>query len=144
MFGCMKDPLFQRKKNTDYKHENTGAGLSYSGKNGQWSFTYCASAYSKIINLCFVSDQTSEAGNGVCCYEFHARSGLKFILWIQKDALTVPTGALGSGFYRSPTSEQPSEGRTRGTYSYRRCCPMMKMFCLSKLEEAPRCWNFAV
>jgi hypothetical protein len=27
-------------KSTNYKHENTGAGLSYSGRNGQWSLPY--------------------------------------------------------------------------------------------------------
>jgi CRISPR/Cas system endoribonuclease Cas6 (RAMP superfamily) len=27
-------------KSTNYKHENAGAGLSYSGRNGQWSLPY--------------------------------------------------------------------------------------------------------
>jgi hypothetical protein len=29
--------VFKSKK---YKRENTGAGLSYSGRNGQWSLPY--------------------------------------------------------------------------------------------------------
>jgi hypothetical protein len=33
-------PLFGRLKATNYEHENTGAGLSYSGRNSQWSFPY--------------------------------------------------------------------------------------------------------
>ena len=27
-------------KSTNYKHENAGAVLSYTGRNGQWSFPY--------------------------------------------------------------------------------------------------------
>jgi hypothetical protein len=27
-------------KSTNYKHENTGAALSYSGRNDQWSLPY--------------------------------------------------------------------------------------------------------
>ena len=33
-------PLNREFKSKNYKHENTGAGLSYSGRNGQWKFPY--------------------------------------------------------------------------------------------------------
>jgi len=48
-----------------------------------------------LANVCIVSDQTSEAGNVKYCYEFHARSGLRFIMRLQEGAGIVPTRALG-------------------------------------------------
>jgi hypothetical protein len=35
-------------KSTKYKHENTGAGLSYSGRNAQWSLPYQPAHLSRI------------------------------------------------------------------------------------------------
>ena len=45
-----------------------------------------------LENLYFyiVSDKASEAGKGEHCYELHARSGLKFIVRLQEDALILP------------------------------------------------------
>jgi|AntAceMinimDraft_5_1070358.scaffolds.fasta_scaffold103647_2 hypothetical protein len=47
----------------------------------------------EVTNFCIVSDQTSEAGNRKYCYELHARSGLRFIIRLQKDVLIVPARA---------------------------------------------------
>jgi len=49
-----------------------------------------------LAYVCIASDQTSEARNVKYCYELHARSGLRFIIRLQEDALIVPTRALGS------------------------------------------------
>jgi hypothetical protein len=35
-----RKPLNGTIKSTYYKHKNTGAGLYYSGRNGQWSLPY--------------------------------------------------------------------------------------------------------
>jgi hypothetical protein len=39
-----------------------------------------------IVNVCIVSDQTSEAGNVKYFPQLHARSGLRFIIRLQEDA----------------------------------------------------------
>ena len=46
-----------------------------------------------LTNMCIVFDQSSEAGNVKYCHELHARSGLRFPIRFQKDALIVPTRA---------------------------------------------------
>jgi hypothetical protein len=40
MLDCGGKPLKERLREKNYKHENSGAGLSYSGRNGQWSLPY--------------------------------------------------------------------------------------------------------
>jgi hypothetical protein len=47
-----------------------------------------------IVNLCIVSDQTSEAGNVMYCPQLHARSCLRFIIRLEEDASIVPTRTL--------------------------------------------------
>ena len=70
-----------------------------------------------LINIFIVSDQTSEAGNVKYCSELHTRSGLRFIIQLQEDALIVPTRALG--WATDPRDYgHPREGYTRGTDNY--------------------------
>jgi hypothetical protein len=40
MLDCRENPLLGEIKSKNYKHENNGAGLSYPGRNGEWSFPY--------------------------------------------------------------------------------------------------------
>jgi hypothetical protein len=46
--------MFRRKtrnlklKSFNYKHKNTGAGVSYSGRNGQWNFPYKPTYLSRV------------------------------------------------------------------------------------------------
>jgi hypothetical protein len=40
MLGCGGIFFNRAFKSINFKHENTGAGLSHSGKNGQWSLPY--------------------------------------------------------------------------------------------------------
>jgi hypothetical protein len=41
-------PLNIAYKSKNYKHQNTGAGLSYSGRHGQWTLPYLPAYLSRI------------------------------------------------------------------------------------------------
>jgi hypothetical protein len=53
------------------------------------------------LALCFVSDQTFQAGNTNSCYKLHARCGLRLTIRLQEEILIVPTRARVGYFQKA-------------------------------------------